>query len=773
MANYEHARRRPLALACAGAAALAIAAPPPASGQDTEGLEEIVVTARKREVSLQEAPIAVSVVTGEAFQQSNIVRLDNFNGFAPGLTVAKNDGAGRVVTIRGVGWESAQNLATRPSVLTYVDGIFLANPLSLGLDLGDLERIEVFRGPQGTEFGQGTTGGAINIVTKKPELGELNGSLELGYGTFDTIRGQGIINLPLTETVAFRGSIQRYKRDGFAEIEGGDLDGFDLDDADSTTSKLAMKWQPREDLRVLLTGFIHKADHHAPAQKSVMDPNPDARELTQDWPGQFKLDNYMASVIIEWDGPWGITFKSLTGWQALRKNQSVDGDRLTEDTISRDIFGFGQASDWDVLPFWENDSDAVSQEFNLTYSGDRVNWTAGFFYLHDENFNDFLEATGPAPIEQFLPALRNPSVETLPPFNSVLLFNEFRTVIRDDFAVYGQGTYRINDMFAITGGLRWQYEDLRDKGAQFFGIFGPFDRQDHEDKLTWKVGLDVHLTEDNLVYGLISTGWKKGGFNPGAVTNGAIFLGESFESEELTAFEIGTRNTFFDDRVRFNVTAFYYDHEHLQFIFEDPVPFGGGTGTVPEVEEYGVETEFSWLITDGWRVDGMFAWQDGKIQSDVLALDVVDFREALAPGVGLFTGAGFGVRLDLANNTNLKGNEPPKMAEITARLGLTNDHRFGNGALLTSRLEWVHRGEFQARVWNNPLVDTVPDYNIVNLFFSYQPANSPFTVQLTATNLFDEDGVNNTFTNPFGLWTTSQEFIPPREVIGSVKFAWD
>ena len=145
-------------------------------------LEEVTVTAKKTEVKLQDAAIAVSVTSGSDFDASNIMRLDNFNGYVPGLVVAKNDGAGRVVTIRGIGWETAQNLASQPSVLSYVDGVYLANPLSMGLDLGEVERIEVFRGPQGTEFGQGTTGGAINLVSKRPVLNETSGYVDIGLG---------------------------------------------------------------------------------------------------------------------------------------------------------------------------------------------------------------------------------------------------------------------------------------------------------------------------------------------------------------------------------------------------------------------------------------------------------------------------------------------------------------------------------------------------------------------------------------------------------------
>jgi len=735
--------------------------------------EEIIVTARKKQVNIQEAPIAVSVLSGDAWDKANISRLDNFNGYVPGLNVSKNDGAGRVVTIRGIGWETAQNIGSQPSVLAYIDGIYLANPLAFGLDLGDVERIEVHRGPQGTEFGQGTTGGAINIVTKQPELGVSNAQVDLSGGSFNAFRGRGSFNLPLGETAAIRGSIQRNQHDGYAEIEGGELDGYELDDAASTTSKLAVKWEPTEQLSIGAQVFLQESDQNAAAQKNVDDPNPDPRELTQDFPGFFRLDNTSISLNVAWETQSGFTFRYLAGYQELRKEQSVDGDRLTEDTIAVDLNGFGAANNFDVLPFWNNDSDAISHELNVSFSNDSLDWVAGIYYLDHENVNDFLEATAPGPFSDSADAINNPSVETLPPFASALLFNEIRQVDREDSAIYTQATWHINERYSLTGGLRYQDEEQRDFGEQFFGIFGGFDRDTDDSQLTWKVGLDVNLSEDHLVYGLISTGWKNGGTNPGAVTNGALFLGESFEAEEVTAYEIGTRSTFLDGRARLNVTAFFYDHENLQFIFEDPVPFGGGTGTVPETEEYGIETEFSYRINDNWSIDGALSWQDGEIKSDVLALDVVDFREALAPGVGLFTGAGFATRLDLTNNTNLDGNEPPKLPDILARLAITNSQNFANGSSLVSRLEYVHRGEFQARVFNNPLVDEVPSYDIVNLHFSYELNNAPVSFSLSVTNLFDEDGVNNVFTNPFGLLTTSEEFIPPREIIAGIRFTWN
>ena len=247
-----------------------------------------------------------------------------------------------------------------------------------------------------------------------------------------------------------------------------------------------------------------------------------------------------------------------------------------------------------------------------------------------------------------------------------------------------------------------------------------------------------------------------------------------FQPEEVTAFELGARNTFLDGRVRLNVTAFYYDHEHLQFTYEDPAPFAGGTGTIPETEEYGIESELSWLVADGWQLDGMLAWQDGKVKSDFFAIDVEDFRAATRLfQLGLFTSGAVEERIRMNNANNLNGNKPPKLVDLMARVALTNTHAFSDGSELSSRVEYVHRGDFQARIFNHPRVDGVPSYDLVNLYFAYDVGNMPISLNLSVTNIFDKNGVNNIFTNPYGLWTTSREYIPPREVIGSVRYSWN
>ena len=725
-------------------------------------LEEITVTARRQQADLQASAIAVSTVDGDDFERSNLERLENIDGYVPGLTIAKNDGAGRVASIRGVGWETAQNLATQPGVLVYVDGVYLANPLALGLELAAIERIEVHRGPQGTEFGQSATGGAINVVTANPDFGQSGGTLALGIGSFDLFELSAALNLPLSERLALRLSARKHDRAGFSEIRGGALDGYDLDDADSTGGQLALQWLPTDELSVRVSGFLQRSDQHGAAQKSLADPNPDPRQLSQDFPSSFGLDNSSFSAVVDWAVPRGVRLRLLTGIQRLRKRQSVDGDRLTEELVAVDLTGFGPAN-FDLLPFWDNDSDAFSQEFVVSKEGQRVDWVTGFYYLDHENSNFFLEAVGPAPFAQFEEQLRDPSPETLPPFVTPLEFVEQRNVRRLDRALYGQASYRAGERWAWTLGGRWQQDRSTDVATQFWFIDSTQSVRD--EALTWKGAVDLALTPESLLYASLTSGWKNGGGNPGALTGGALDVPTRFEPEEIVTLEVGTRNQLAAGRARINATLFLNRHRNYQFIQEDPIPFSGGTGSIPRVETRGLETEFSWRLNDALRLDGQLTALDGEIGSDLVTLDVTDF---LNSGFGRFTETGVADRASL--RTSLKGNTPPKLPDLTARLLVSHERELAGGATLTSRLDAVYRGQYQYRVFNNPLVDSVPSYSTLGFFLGYQFDRLPLELSLQVSNLLDRAGVNSQFTNPFGLHTTSRELIPPRQVRVTVRF---
>ena len=179
--------------------------------------EEVMVTAEKRTESLQDLSQAITVLNGESLDNRQISTFVDISAIAPGVNIAKNEGFKTVVTIRGVGYETNQNAIATPSVSYHLDGIYVASPFSLQTDFMDLERIEVLRGPQGTLFGQNSTGGAINVITAAPSTDSTFGSADLTLGDYGLTKMRASYNMPLSDSLAVRGSIITNKRDGFTQ----------------------------------------------------------------------------------------------------------------------------------------------------------------------------------------------------------------------------------------------------------------------------------------------------------------------------------------------------------------------------------------------------------------------------------------------------------------------------------------------------------------------------------------------------------------------------
>ena len=199
-----------------------------ANAQNNAVIEDVIVTAEKRSESLQDISQSVTAISDSEVESKNIETFVDLSSIVPGLTVAKNEGYKTVISIRGVGNETNQNAIAAPSVAFHMDGIFIASPFSLQTDFIDIDRIEVLRGPQGTLFGQNSTGGAINVISKKPIIGEKSGKADITFGSYNLTKLRSSQNLPINDNVATRFSISATKRDGFSENVST---GQDLDDA--------------------------------------------------------------------------------------------------------------------------------------------------------------------------------------------------------------------------------------------------------------------------------------------------------------------------------------------------------------------------------------------------------------------------------------------------------------------------------------------------------------------------------------------------------------
>ena len=263
--------RRHTARAIATISLLPVAA---IGSEDT--LEEVVVTAEKRAESLQDVSKAVTAIDSEEIETKNLIDFVGLSAVAPGVTVAKNEGYKTIISIRGVGDETNQNAIAAPSVALHMDGIFIASKFSLRTDFIDLERIEVLRGPQGTLFGQNSTGGTVNVISKEPSLDEFMGKADLTLGNYGLVKARGGLNVPLSNSVATRVSVVKVEREGFTDNL---LTGQDLDDAKHLSLRSDWLFELGERTSLRIFGQYFDADNNGAAMKGIDDSTPNALSL--------------------------------------------------------------------------------------------------------------------------------------------------------------------------------------------------------------------------------------------------------------------------------------------------------------------------------------------------------------------------------------------------------------------------------------------------------------------------------------------------------------
>ncbi|MED6301464.1 MAG: TonB-dependent receptor plug domain-containing protein, partial [Pseudomonadota bacterium] len=291
--------------------------------------EEVIVTAEKRSESLQDLSQAVTALTAADVEDRQLTSFVDLSAIAPGVNVAKNEGFKTVITIRGIGNEANQNAIANPSVSYHLDGVYIASPFALQTDFLDLEQIEVLRGPQGTLFGQNSTGGAINVITMDPDFEEFSGTADLSLGQYKGVRARASINIPLSDTLAARVSLLRNNREGFTENVSN---GQDLDDADSLSARVKLLWQASDNVTVKLGAQLFDESVNGQAQKGIYDPTPGARRLAQDSRSAYELTSEMYSATVEWDLP-AFTVKSITSYQSDDIRVLRDNDRHDPTTL--------------------------------------------------------------------------------------------------------------------------------------------------------------------------------------------------------------------------------------------------------------------------------------------------------------------------------------------------------------------------------------------------------------------------------------------------------
>jgi iron complex outermembrane receptor protein len=498
-------------------------------------LEEVLVTATKRTVSIQDIAMSITQLGGDELDLRGITNIENLSYQVPNLQFG-TFGQTTFVTIRGIGTTVDSGVA-EPAVATYVDGVFLPRATMGILNHIDIERVEVLRGPQGTLYGRNATGGAINYISRPPAE-EFEARLQLSAENRDGYRIRGMVSGPITDTVLYRFSAGKEEQDGYAKVVNT---GQDLIDTDLIHARAALQFRPTDELTIDLAVQYEEDDAASSLQSALTPPSIAGNSTTEPnrtyGDGEFSayVETTMISGIVNWDISDAVSLKSVTGYIDHENNAYFDAD-------ATDVF-------FTNLVNSERPSESWSQEFNLFGETERLSWLAGVFY-YEEDYS----LTIPVDFN-----LGSPDFPFL--FEVVAGDLEEETT---SYAAFVDLTYSLTDRLRILAGLRYNYEE------KDFVSFGTESSTDNDDWLP-KLGLQFDATDDVNVYAQFQQGIKSGGHqvaNPedSAIGPGLITLGlpTTFEPESLDSFEIGVKSILMDGRMTANAAVFYYDYSDLQ-----------------------------------------------------------------------------------------------------------------------------------------------------------------------------------------------------------------
>lgn len=790
----SHSTARTYALPVVGACALLCGTiTGPVFGEEravrTTAIEEIVVTAQKREQRLQDVAAAVSSLSGDDFDVLNISNPFDFSEQVPGLVATNVQGYRRTFAIRGIGNELPDNAATKPGVAYHIDGIFMSNDFALFQDLVDVERVEVMRGPDGTIYGNSSSGGAINVISERPEIDSAFGFFDAEVGNYSTTNLRGSFNLPIADTVALRLSASQRDRDGFTKNVPNPqasplnvLGAFnDLDDENNTSLNAQLLWQPIEELSALLSVRDFDMDINGPALKGGFDlVSSDPRVVSHDTTEFFEVDNTLTSLILEWQGP-AFDVKGLFSRQEYKMSRRLDADRSSltaNDPAPLPVPESGGITQLGQLPIREHvggltqEDETWTSEVNLSSSGNSgspFTWLLGAFYLDTEvesNTRNFVDNDRDGlPVNTSVVGFANPDTD----------FQNSDIRAFESVAVFGHLSYTLTDRITLTGGARWTENKFEDQRCNIFSgcltnegrVGTPARPSETQDNVTYKLALDYAWRTDNMLYASVATGIKPAASNNGFVEdpNDVGFFPEIFEEEEVTAWELGSKNYFLDRRLQINAAAYYYDIENYLFNSAGLNLTGNGVSggsNLPESEVYGVEIESLARLSERFTLNVMLSAAESEIKEGRLAINRAEQVNLTA---GLTDPAEIEATIrGLAED--LTGNELPKIPEVVANVRLVWDQPIDAGDVaggLVTSLTWAHRGEYYNRVFNSER-DLVDSYDLVHLNFQYYPQGSNWEFELNIQNLFDSDEVSSVHTDDFFQGVTSFQLLPPRLV---------
>ena len=562
----------------------------PSTESAAQSEDVIFVTAQRRSEALLSTPLSVSAINGDDLLRQGVLQPLGLASVIPNLQVNDSTGGSEPnFTLRGVGLGNDYSSNQASPVGVYVDDAYLAFRATHGSQLFDLERVEVLRGPQGTLFGRNTTGGAINFITRRPQLDAARGFVDAGYGNFNDWRVEAAGEAPLVQDIlGVRAAISYNRHDGY--IENLFPGGRDLQSADLLRARLSARFRPSESLDINLRLFT---SHGSQIQPGVVQlglapggVNPftgysraglDFFQVSSDNPHRNSTDIAGVALTLNYALSDALSIQSLTAYDRAESlfGQDVDGSPIA---LLETVF--------------RSDYEEFSQELRLIYESERLSMQGGVYFGRDEVDIDndfslfpFLEDLG-IPADPFLVA-------------GGATITQGYTQIRESWAVFGQMDLEIVPRLTLTIGARYTEDKARyENGTAFIGDYdftplvqtvgapgAPLEREGENEAVTGRVALSYEFESGTLVYASYNRGYRAGTFN------GSGYLDPSqitfVEPETVDAYELGLKGRLFDRRLRFALALFHYDYADQQI--QDvvgPVAFllNAGASTLQGVE---------------------------------------------------------------------------------------------------------------------------------------------------------------------------------------------
>jgi iron complex outermembrane recepter protein len=591
----------------------------------TATIEEVVVTATRREQSLQEVPISVTALTEQTLKDAGINNAVDLSTQTPGLTLQKNAG-GLVSFIRGVGALDA-TAGQESSVTMYVDGVYKPAPYGNLFGFNNVERVEILKGPQGTLFGRNATGGLIHLITKQPsQEAELSGSLS--YANYDTVEAKLYGTTGLSDQLAVNFALYHHDQ---GEGYGTNVDtGNDVYTTKETMMRAKLMFTPSEDTSIIFAADYTDSEASQGAGKQFLPGvvgldgattyTGDYYNLTGSIDPLVDADGHTLALTIEHDfGP--VTLKSITSDQRLSVDMDFDNDQTAIPIVDVNIA--------------EQSYDTFTQEIQLLSNMDSaVQWIVGGFYLKDESGFD-----SPIGLGLFGAAFGG---------GGVAIQNLIET---ESMSVFGEATVAFSEQTELTVGVRYT-EDERDIDGKTDILDGILTKNvlltlpsgsanEKFDELTYRAMLSHRLSDELMIYGSYSRGFKSGNFNT------VDPLNEPFDPEILDAYEIGMKSDLMDRRLRINAAVFYYEYEDIQLtVFEGPTT---RIVNAASAEVTGADIELTAVLTDYFDV--------------TFGISILDTEIKKFPDATYFLPAPVGsIQVD---NQDASGNKLPRAPDFT------------------------------------------------------------------------------------------------------------